>query len=1512
MSSSFFTKLGNDIETSSAGTGNHVSLSNDGSILAVSDNEKVSIHQNQNGTWNQIFEVKLEGTFGYDVLPGPTGNHGVLSPSLSLSGDGSTLAVSSKTFHDLNVNNGVKSVLIYKNLSGTWTQTGTISRPYSQTASEDLESFGYELNLSFDGSVLAVGDPFDEGLKGSVSVFQDINGTWNQIGNKLTGQDTVSYSNLFGQQLQLSADGTELIIGVGKGLYHGNRDTGAIGEAKIYQNLNGTWVEIEAFLTGESPTDLVGSSVSISADGSVLAVGASLNDGSGIDSGHVRVYVKNSAGGWQPVGGDIDGESAGDYFGGRVSLSADGSVLAVSAENNSNENGIKSGHVRIYQKNNGVYTQVGNDIDGELAGDRSGWSLDLSGDGTTVAIGSRYHDLEKGHVRVYQTGINPYPKIEGPSGNIGDSQSSITLKENQTFVLDFNADESVSWSINNSLDYSKFLINSSTGALRFINAPDYEVPADLDADNSYLITIKATDTSGYESEQRLTVNISDLSDEISPLITGLSGNPGDSSSSISIKENNLVIHTLSANESVTWSLNDSLDSSSFSINASTGSLSFTSTPDYETPYDNDSNNQYLLDVRATDLAGNYSDQALTVSILDVNETPPSITGPSGAAGDTTSSKSLAENISAVYSFTANENVTWSINGGTDQNLFNIDASTGALSFKSAPNYESPSDSDSNNIYVVTVRATDDDGNTSNQTLTTTITDVRDETAPNIVGPSGSAGDAASSISIKEHSKNIFTFTANESITWSIGGGDDQNLFNIDSSTGILSFKSAPNYESPSDSDSNNLYLVTVKATDNSGNSSDQILTTTVTDTSSTEWVKIGSDINGEAALDYSGASVSLSSDGSVVAIGADSNSGNGDSSGHVRIYQNIGGLWTQIGSDINGEAALDFSGASVSLSSDGSVIAIGAELNDGNGDGSGHVRIYQNIGGLWTQIGSDINGEAALDFSGASVSLSSDGSVVAIGADFNSDNGDYSGHVRVYQNIGGSWTQIGSDIDGEAAGDRSGYSVSLSSDGSVIAIGAKHNSGNGSDSGHVRIYKNVDNTWTQIGSDIDGEAASDYSGTSVSLSADGSVIAIGALGNDENGTDSGHVRIYKNVDDTWTQIGSDIDGEAAGDWSGESVSLSADGSIVAIGAIFNDGNGNGSGHVRTYQIDLDTTIQLSELEALTYIASNPDLIDSFGINTEQAISHYNNYGKTEGRSLDSFSVEGYFANNADLVTVFANNGILALKHYIQHGYREGRTFSSSDSNSGSESGTSSSFTEIQALQYIASNADLINVFGLDTASAISHYNNFGKAEGRSLDTFSAANYLSSNVDLFLAFGSDETKALKHYIQYGYKEGRETKGSNSIAENQVAMEVGINQRSRGEILFSSQIYNLNESETLNYIASHSDLISTFGNDLEAAKSHYINYGKAEGRQLDNFDEWGYLASNKDLLNAFGKDATKAIKHYISYGKSEGRLTNVFNAESYLNSNSDLRNAFGNDLDAAKKHFVESGFNEGRVF
>ena len=146
----------------------------------------------------------------------------------------------------------------------------------------------------------------------------------------------------------------------------------------------------------------------------------------------------------------------------------------------------------------------------------------------------------------------------------------------------------------------------------------------------------------------------------------------------------------------------------------------------------------------------------------------------------------------------------------------------------------------------------------------------------------------------------------------------------------------------------------------------------------------------------------------------------------------------QRGSDIDGEAASDFSGRSVSLSSDGTILAIGASSNDGNGNAAGHVRIYHWNGLTYSQRGFDIDGEAANDQSGSSISLSSDGNILAIGATRNDGGpGNDGGHVRVYHWNGSAWVQRGSDIDGEANGDQSGESVSLSSDGTILAIDAK-------------------------------------------------------------------------------------------------------------------------------------------------------------------------------------------------------------------------------------------------------------------------------------------------------------------------------------------------------------------------------------------------------------------------------------------------------------------------------------------
>jgi len=218
--------------------------------------------------------------------------------------------------------------------------------------------------------------------------------------------------------------------------------------------------------------------------------------------------------------------------------------------------------------------------------------------------------------------------------------------------------------------------------------------------------------------------------------------------------------------------------------------------------------------------------------------------------------------------------------------------------------------------------------------------------------------------------------------------------------------------------------------------------------------------------------------------------------------------------------------------------------------------LFFNIANAQVQIGADIDGETQDDYSGSSVSVSSDGQFLAIGAPQND--------VRVFQKVGSSWVQQGADIDGPSPGDWAG-TVAISDDGTRVVIGAKYINANGGASGHARIYSYDGTVWTQLGSDINGEAAFDYAGHAVSMSADGNTIAIGATHNDGNGvTDGGHTRVYSFTGGSWVQKGGDIDGESTQDNSGWSVSLTADGNTVAIGAYKNNANGT-----EVQAIDLD-------------------------------------------------------------------------------------------------------------------------------------------------------------------------------------------------------------------------------------------------------------------------------------------------------------------------------------------------------
>jgi hypothetical protein len=294
-----------------------------------------------------------------------------------------------------------------------------------------------------------------------------------------------------------------------------------------------------------------------------------------------------------------------------------------------------------------------------------------------------------------------------------------------------------------------------------------------------------------------------------------------------------------------------------------------------------------------------------------------------------------------------------------------------------------------------------------------------------------------------------------------------------------------------------------------------------------------------------------------------------------RITDNV---WNEFGSSIHGENSGDQLGYSVSINDDGDVVVIGGIYNNGNGSSSGHVRVYQWDGEDWKQLGKDIDGEASGDRSGYSVSINSQGDRIAIGAINNDGNGNNSGHVRVYQWDGNQWIKVGQDIDGEASGDRSGYSISINSQGNRIAIGAINNNGSGPNSGHVRVYEWNGSQWFKLGQDIDGEFSLDLSGYSVSINAIGDIVAIGAIYNDGNGNNSGHVRVYSwNEDENqWVQLGQDIDGENSEDQLGYSVSINNYGDKLIIGAYLNSNNKNNSGQAKVYELHGNEWKQLGQ------------------------------------------------------------------------------------------------------------------------------------------------------------------------------------------------------------------------------------------------------------------------------------------------------------------------------------------------
>jgi hypothetical protein len=681
--------------------------------------------------------------------------------------------------------------------------------------------------------------------------------SWVQLGGVIGVE---AADDEIGKAVSLSANGT--LVAVGAPFNDGIGEDA--GHVRVFKYNSSSWVQLGADIDGEAAGDESGEAISLSADGSRVAIGAPGNDDGGSDAGHVRVYSLLLDNSWSQLGGDIDGGEVDAQCGQSISLSPSGARVALGCQGVSN-----TGLIRVYEFDSGSWAQLGSDIGGEVAGDRSGASVSLSHDGSRVAIGAPQHVNNTGHVRVFEY-------------------------------------DSSSW---------------------------VQLGADIDG----------------EAEDDLSGAAVSLSADGSRLAIGAPGNNDGGASVGHVRV--FDYHSLA---SVWIQLGTDIDG---------------------------------------DAVTHGSGGVVSVS-------------PDGSRG-------------AIGAY--------DVVGSTGQaRVWQLD-------------------------YVPT-------GEPSGQ-------------------PSG------------------------------------QPTFGL------------------------------------------------------RDWQQLGADIDGEAAGDKSGWAISLSPDGARLAIGAHENDGGGTYSGHVRVYEYDSSSWVQIGADIDGEDSNDYS-QQVSLSFDGSRVAIGAVGNDDGGTDAGHVRVYEYSSSSWVLLGADIDGEAAGDESGKSVSLSYDGARVAIGSILNGGGGTDAGHVRVYEYDSSSWVQLGADIEGEAAGDNSGRSVSLSSDGARVAIGSILNGGGGTDAGHVRVFEYNSSSWVQLGAGIEGEAANDQSGFSVSLALNGTRVAIGAFINNESFTGAGHVRVYQYDSFSWVQLGADIDGEAEDDLSGIAVSLSADGTRLAIGAQGNDAGGSNAGHVRIFDYDI--------------------------------------------------------------------------------------------------------------------------------------------------------------------------------------------------------------------------------------------------------------------------------------------------------------------------------------------------------
>jgi len=327
--------------------GASLAMSNDGSRLAVgapyhnygyTGHVRVYQYNSVDDEWS-LMGIDLDG----DVRGGYAGT------SVTISGDGSRVAMGAPFVSSSTDRSTAGRVLIFSYDGTNWVPSG------DAIESQVRAFLGGAVALSENGNRLVVGGrtftpPTNDGdppldYAGSVSVYDFVDNDWVQAGESLFG---LEYYDRFGNDVDISDDGFRIVIGAftSDGQDLNLRDIGQVSVFQEDTSIPAGWSQVGASINGESESDKLGSSVSISGNGKVVVLGSPDNDDVKQNTGEVEVYQYVEADDiWKQVGIDIGGECKNDGFGGDVAISDDGTRIVVG----SNKGNYYAGTTRVFE-----------------------------------------------------------------------------------------------------------------------------------------------------------------------------------------------------------------------------------------------------------------------------------------------------------------------------------------------------------------------------------------------------------------------------------------------------------------------------------------------------------------------------------------------------------------------------------------------------------------------------------------------------------------------------------------------------------------------------------------------------------------------------------------------------------------------------------------------------------------------------------------------------------------------------------------------------------------------------------------------------------------------------------------------------------------------------------------------------------------------------------------------------------------------------------------------------------